>query len=46
MVDDFLRRRIKGPVVVGFHPNSNPITRHILLISNVLASGELPEGSI
>src|SRR5688572_24606744 len=31
VVDDFLRRRVQRPVVVGFHPNSNPIACHIFL---------------
>jgi hypothetical protein len=31
VVDDFLRRRVQRPVIIRFHPNSNPITRHILL---------------
>src|SRR5262245_7258792 len=28
VVDDFLRRRIQRPMVIGFHSNSNPITGH------------------
>src|SRR4051812_2210603 len=31
VIDNFLRRRIQRPVVVGFHPNSNPIASHIVL---------------
>jgi hypothetical protein len=29
MIDDFFRRRIQRPMVIRFHPNSNPITLHI-----------------
>src|SRR5688500_4335210 len=28
VVDDFLRRRVKRPVVIGFHSNPNPIAVH------------------
>src|SRR5215213_3551483 len=32
VVDDFLRRRVQRPVVVRFHPDSNPVTRHNRLL--------------
>src|SRR4029077_18833955 len=28
VVDDFLRRRIERPMIIRFHPNSDPITSH------------------
>jgi hypothetical protein len=28
MLDDLLRRSIQRPMIIRFHPNSNPITRH------------------
>src|SRR5688572_19330504 len=45
VVDDFLRRRVKRPVVVGFHPNSNPIASHLIPSCCIRTVGREPTTS-